>query len=102
MLGRLTSELYAVCSHAVGSLASCNRIPVSNYRRARWLMGGWLHKREERKLRRACHVSGELASVQGLPGQRAAAWAASCTRLARMQSLAPCNCIPVNDRWADG
>ena len=32
-------------------------------------MGRWLHKRKERKLRRACSVSGELASLRGWRGQ---------------------------------
>ena len=32
-------------------------------------MGGRLHEREERKLRRACCVSGELASLRGRHGQ---------------------------------
>ena len=45
MHGRLISELYAVCSHAV-ALAPCNCIPVKD-RRARWVMGRWLHKRED-------------------------------------------------------
>ena len=30
-------------------------------------MGGWLHKREERKPRRAYSVSGEVASLRGRP-----------------------------------
>ena len=58
-------------------------------------MGGRLHVREECKLRRAQCVSGEVASLQGRPGQCAAASAASCMRLARVQSLTPCNHISV-------
>ena len=50
-----------------------------------------VHKREQRKLRRGYIVSGGLVLVEGRPGQRAAARAASCTRFARVLALAPCN-----------
>ena len=39
-----------------------------------------MQMREERKLRRSCRVSGELASPQARYGQRPPAWVASCTR----------------------
>ena len=74
----------------VQSLAQCNRMAslsrVGGYSGYRWL-----HKREECKLRRACCVSGKVASLQGRPGQCAAASVASFMRLARVQSLAQCN-----------
>ena len=40
---------------ALGGFDPCNRIPV-NDGWLRWVMGGWLHKREQRRLRRACCV----------------------------------------------
>ena len=61
-------------------------------------MGGRLHKRKERKLGRAQYVSCEVASLRGRPGQCPAAYAASCTRFARVESLVPCNRIPIKDR----
>ena len=50
-----------------------------------------LHKREEHEVRRAGCISGKVVSLQGWHGQCPAARAASCTRFARVQSLAPCN-----------
>ena len=51
-------------------------------------MGGWLHGRAERKLRRACYIPGELVSVQGWHGQCPAAKVESCTRFADVQNFA--------------
>ena len=58
-----------------------------------------LHKREQRKPRRAHHVAGELAPVRG------SAWTA-CGRLSSelyavcsRSALAPCNRIAVKDTW---